>query len=104
MRPHYLLIFFLFFSCQTNTANKPTKVDSTSDLIGSIHPIIQLAVQNEIGDSIYKVGDYLFVGDKNLAFDFFQNGHTPRQLKSNGDHFYSDSSYTILADFNKVEG
>jgi len=104
MRRQYFLLFILFASCQSNTTNKPAPVDSTVHTKDSMQSGTRSTLEEEISDSIYKVGDYLFEGDKELIFDYFRTGHPPHQLKSNGDTLYSDSSYTIFADHRKVEG
>jgi hypothetical protein len=90
------IIVLLFASCQTNR-NKPTKIDSAS--LNQID-IVQQESNPEIKyDSIYKVGDFLFEGTKNLFFDFYKNNNPPKKFKSKGDTLYHDEDYTILTDY-----
>ena len=55
-------------------------------------------------DSVFKVGDFLFAGDKDLIFDFYNNSNPHKKIKSKGDTIYYDKDITILADYKKVNG
>jgi hypothetical protein len=104
MRPYHCILFLLIVSCQTRTSKDSTNIDSTYNLTNLKPPDIRSDKQQVDNDSVYNVGDYLFVGDKDLVFDFFRNGHPPRRLKSKGDTLYSDNSFTILVDYKKALG
>jgi hypothetical protein len=57
--------------------------------------------QKQIGDSIFKIGDFLFEAKKNAKFEFIANGQKPK-LKTKGDTLYSDDQIVMLGDIQEI--
>jgi hypothetical protein len=53
------------------------------------------------GDSIYRIGDFLFEGPKNMKFEFVKRGESP-EIKTTGDTLYSDDTLVILGDWKDI--
>jgi hypothetical protein len=57
--------------------------------------------QKEIGDSIYKIGEFLFEAKKNAKFEFVKKGEKPK-LKTNGDTLYADNQVVMLGNIQEI--
>lgn len=92
---YILILVFAFYSCNNNT-NKQNANISLS-IITETNP----EKTKDIGDSIYKIGDFLFEAKKNAKFEFVLNGQKPK-LKTNGDTLYSDEQIVMLGDIKEI--
>jgi hypothetical protein len=86
---------FALHSCdsKTNNRNPSNPVSLTTESITEM--------QKEIGDSIYKIGDFLFEAKKNAKFEFIANGQQPK-LITKGDTLYSDQQIVMLGDIQEL--
>jgi hypothetical protein len=91
------IFLFVFTSCGGKTSQKLKPIVSNKDTIKKF-------TSNNDSDSIYKIGNFLFVGDKDLVFDIINNHNPPQKLKSKGDTIYTDNDTTILVDNKKAYG
>lgn len=91
----YILTFVLtLISCNYKTNNQSV----------SSNPIIRTTdtiSEKVIGDSIYKIGDFLFEAKKNAKFEFIPKGQKPK-LKTKGDTLYIDDKIVMLGDIHEI--
>ncbi|HTB52123.1 MAG TPA: hypothetical protein VK718_05040 [Ferruginibacter sp.] len=102
----YFVLLLLLASCNNTVQQKkvnPVAVDSVQLYSHGVGTTNDPQVDEKKTDSVYKVGDFAFWGNKDLKFDFFKTANRPEEIKSNGDTLYSDTAYTILADYKKTE-
>ena len=85
----------MLYSCENKT-NKQSDINPVS-----LTTETSAEKQKEIGDSIYKIGDFLFEAKKNANFEFIPNGQQPK-LKTKGDTLYSDDKIVMLGDINEI--
>lgn len=90
-----LTLVLVIYSCD----NKTSKQNSNNSVTLSIEANSEKA--KEIGDSIYKIGDFLFEAKKNAKFEFVANGQKPK-LKTKGDTLYSDEKIVLLGDIQEI--
>jgi hypothetical protein len=57
--------------------------------------------QTVVGDSIYKIGDFLFEAKKDAKFEFVKKGAKPK-VKTKGDTLYIDNEIILFGDFNEI--
>jgi hypothetical protein len=90
-----LTLAFVLYSCnnRTNNQNASNPVSLTTET--------NTEKPKEIGDSIYKIGDFLFEAKKNAKFEFIANGQKTK-LKTEGDTLYSDEKITMLGDIQEI--
>lgn len=88
----YLLVLTLAVcSCERN----PSKQTST------LASPLPNEIQNQVGDSIYKIGAFLFEAKKNAKFELLPIEQKPK-LYTKGDTLFSDNQTVILGDFNEI--
>ena len=88
---YILTLVFALYSCDNKTNNQ-----NASNLV-SLTAETNTVKSKEIGDSIYKIGDFLFEAKKNAKFEFIPNGQKPK-LKTKGDTLYRDNKIVMLGD------
>ena len=88
-------LVFALYSCdnRTNNLNLSNTVPLTTDT--------NTGKPKEVGDSIYKIGEFLFEAKKNAKFEFITNGQKPK-LKTKGDTLYSDNQIIMLGDIQEI--
>ena len=88
----YLLTFvWVFYSC--NPPNSKQEARSDSSKVAMNDP----ETNKEIGDSIFKIGEFMFEAKKNATFEFIKKGEQPK-LKTQGDTLYKDADIIMLGD------
>lgn len=87
---------FILYSCdnKTNPQTVTNPVSLTTETSNT-------QTQKQVGDSIYKIGDFLFEAKKNAKFEFIANGQKPN-LKTKGDTLYSDNQIVMLGDIQEI--
>ena len=95
MKLFYILTFVLTLISYGNKTNNQS-VSSKS-----ITPSIDSISEEAIGDSIYKIGDFLFEAKKNAKFEFVTKGLKPK-LETKGDTLYSDDQIVMLGDIQEI--
>lgn len=97
MRQLFYILTFVstLYSCDNKTSNQSVS--------NSVSPTAKTNAekQKEIGDSIYKIGEFLFEAKKNAKFEFIDNGQKPK-LKTKGDTLYSDDQTVMLGDIQEI--
>jgi hypothetical protein len=90
-----LTLALALYSCdnKTNSQNTSNPVSLTTESTTE-KPI-------DIGDSIYKIGDFLFEAKKNAKFEFIANGQKPK-LETKGDTLYSDDQIIMLGEYKEI--
>ena len=92
---YILTLAFALYSCNNKTNNQ-NATDSVSLTTGT-----NSEKSKEAGDSIYKIGDFLFEAKKNAKFEFVHKGQKPK-LKTKGDTLYSDDQIVMLGDIQEI--
>jgi hypothetical protein len=92
----YILTFAtVLYSCNDQKNNQKI---SNSLLLTSDTTNVK---QKEIGDSIYKIGEFLFEAKKDAKFEFINKGEKPK-LKTKGDTLYSDNQIVLLGNIQEI--
>jgi hypothetical protein len=91
---YILTLAFALYSCDNKTSNQSDNPVSLTEETTTEKP-------KEIGDSIYKIDDFLFEAKKNAKFEFIAKGQKPK-LKTKGDTLYSDDQIVMLGDFQEI--
>lgn len=91
----YILPITICFCCCDSKINNQNIIKS--------FPITGVDSKNlkEIGDSIYKIGDFLFEAKKNSKFEFVAKGKRPT-LSTKGDTLYSDDKVVMLGNIKEI--
>ena len=92
---YVLTLAFALYSCDNKTSNQ-----NASNPF-SLTTETTTEKPKEIGDSIYKIGDFLFEAKKNAKFEFIAKGQKPK-LKTKGDTLYSDDKIVMLGDMQEI--
>lgn len=88
-----LTLVLVFYSC-----NNKTSRENASKAVSLTTETNKTA---ENGDSIYKIGEFLFEAKKNAKFEFITYGQEPK-LKTKGDTLYSDEKIVMLGDIEEI--
>jgi signal peptidase I len=92
----YILTLTLgLLSCNGKTEKQNDK-NSTLNLTDTINRI-----QTAVGDSIFKIGDFLFEAKKNAKFEFVKKGDKSK-IKTKGDTLYFDNDIILFGDINEI--
>jgi hypothetical protein len=92
---YIVTLVFSFYSCNNKTNNQNVSIPV------SLTTETNTGKQNEIGDSIYKIGDFFFEAKKNAKFEFIANGQKSK-IKTKGDTLYSDNKIIMLGDIHEI--
>src|SRR5689334_4659901 len=90
----YLILALIILTSCSYSSNKEKAIDKTlndKNEIVSDSNIVK-------GDSLYKIGDFLFEASRAMKFEFVKRGDPPK-VKTKGDTLYSDNELIILGDW-----
>ncbi len=92
---YILTLALILYSCDLKTKNQ--HANNSVSLTTST----TTEKPKEIGDSIYKIGDFLFEAKKNARFEFVVHGQKPKSA-TKGDTLYSEDQIVLLGDIHEI--